>query len=65
VYAESVRVNLFFIRDDVLEGQNYRFKNINEVEKIYKAPNYGQGPNGGHQADPLEREYLEVFIVPF
>ncbi len=63
VYAESVGVNLFFIRDDVLEGQNYRFKNINEVEKIYRAPTYGQGPNGGHPADPIERKYVESSLI--
>ena len=34
IYAESVGMNLFFIRDDILEKSHLTFKNMNEVEKI-------------------------------
>jgi hypothetical protein len=57
VYAEANGVNLFFVRDDLLNEQS-SFKNINEVEKIYRYPTYGKGPNGGHPADYKHREYL-------
>jgi hypothetical protein len=58
VYADSAGVNLFFIRDDILKEKNIAFKNMNDVEKIYRPPTYGKGPNGGHRADPRNRSYL-------
>lgn len=58
VYAEKEGVNLFFIRDDLLEKQNLHFKNTNDAEKIYRHPTYGNGPNGGHRQDPRNRAYL-------
>ncbi len=58
VYADSAGVNLFFVRDDLLEGCPDSFKNINDVEKLYHLPTYGKGPNGGHRQDPKNRVYL-------
>ncbi len=58
VYAENNGVNLFFIRDDILEEKSLQFKNINDVHAIYRTPKYGIGPNGGHAADPKQRKYL-------
>lgn len=60
VYADKRGVNLFFIRNDVLENCPYVFKNINSVEKIYKPPGYGRAPDGGHLSDPLNREYIRA-----
>ena len=41
VYQESCGVNLFFIRDDILRQTGIKFKNVNDVSKIYKAkPKY-------------------------
>jgi hypothetical protein len=57
VYAEANGVNLFFVRDDLLNDQ-VQFKNLNQVEKIYRYPTYGKGPNGGHPADYKHRDYL-------
>lgn len=57
IYAESVGVNLFFVRDDVLQECHLQFKNTNEAEKIYRYPAYGKGPNGGHRQDTKHREY--------
>ena len=66
VYAEKNGVNLFFIRDDLINRLNedgVAFKDINDVEKIYSYPNYGPygwGPNGGHHADELNRPYVSA-----
>ncbi len=37
IYEESETINLFFIRDDILESSKIKFKNVNDVAKIYKA----------------------------
>jgi hypothetical protein len=58
VYHESSGTNLFFIKDTILEQANVQFKNINDVEKLYRKANYGNGPNGGHRADFRNREYF-------
>lgn len=58
VYAEKAGVNLFFIRDDLLEKHHLKFKDMNDVEKIYRIPTYGNGPNSGHRKDPKNRSYL-------
>jgi hypothetical protein len=57
VYAENTGANLFFVRDDLLENQNFCFKNVNDIYKLYKKPTYGIGPNGGHCQDPLNRSF--------
>ncbi|HSX11232.1 MAG TPA: hypothetical protein VLF94_05925 [Chlamydiales bacterium] len=36
VYAEQSGVNLFFVRDDLLQNGEISFKNRNEVEKLYR-----------------------------
>jgi hypothetical protein len=58
VYAEKAGVNLFFVRDDILKEKNLCFKDMNDVEKIYRRPTYGTGPNGGHAQDKKNREYV-------
>jgi hypothetical protein len=58
IYADNRGVNLFFIRDDVLKTSGISFKDTNNVEKIYKLPRYGTGPNGGHVSDPHNRDYI-------
>ncbi len=58
VYADKGGVNLFFIRDDILEENNLHFKDVNDVAKIYRTPKYGTGPNGGHPQDVKNRKYL-------
>lgn len=35
VYQESAAVNLFFIRNDVVEATGIKFKNMNDVSKLY------------------------------
>lgn len=58
VYADKVGVNLFFVRDDIIERNRLHFKDMNNVEKIYRAPSYGKGTDGGHKPDPKNRGYL-------
>lgn len=58
VYAEKRGVNLFFIRNDLIDSIPYVFKNINRVSRIYRTPKYGMGPRGGHVEDPLFRQYV-------
>lgn len=58
VYAEKTGNNLFFIADDVIEKNQLQFKDVNDVEKIYRYPKYGAGPNGGHPEDTKHHEYL-------
>ena len=59
VYSDANGVNLFFIRDDLLTA-DIQFKHMNEVEKIYRYPTYGKGPNGGHPEDYKQRAYLSA-----
>ena len=59
VYAKNRGVNIFFIRDDVLEHSGVVFKDTNCVEKLFKHPvNVGSGPNGGNLPDPYRRVYV-------
>lgn len=60
VYAEKMGVNLFFVRDDLLESAEDKFKNVNEVSLLYMSPKYGTGPNGGHPQDPFNRPYTSA-----
>jgi len=60
VYADNCGVNLFFIRNDVLNKSPVTFKDINNVNQLYKPPRYGKDPNGGHCADRFNREYLKA-----
>lgn len=61
VYAENTGTNLFFLRNDVVErlekDKGISFKNINNVEKLYRRPTYGKGVSGSHPADPHGRTY--------
>lgn len=58
IYADEAGMNLFFIRDDLLKEKKISFKDINNVEKLYRVPTYGKGPNGGHREDIKHREYV-------
>ena len=56
VYVENNGVNLFFIRDDVLDfvekNMRIKFKDVNNIEKLYKPPFYDK------KADPKNREFV-------
>lgn len=59
IYAENSGRNLVFVRDDLIR-EEIQFKNINHIEKIYRAPKYGTGPNGGNPEDHKHRYYLST-----
>lgn len=63
VYSNKKGVNLFFVRDDVLSSVPSQIMNVNDVAKIYNTPKYGNGPNGGHLPDPLNREYTSSSMI--
>jgi hypothetical protein len=58
VYCENKGVNAFFIHNDIIQHKQLKFMNMNDVEKIYKYPKYGNGPNGGHIPDLHNRMYI-------
>lgn len=56
VGVSNMGVNLFFIRDDVVEKHDC-FYNMNDVKALYKTPKYGHEPcgdNGNHTQECLE-----------
>lgn len=66
VYAESKGVNLFFIRNDIIDeckAKGIQFPSINDVIAIYHRPKYGNAPMGdhmgGHPQDHLDRAYTD------
>lgn len=63
VYAEKRGVNLFFIRNDILKKSKengIEFLHANDVNLIYRYPDYGKGPNRGHRADQFNRKYKKA-----
>lgn len=60
VYVENRGVNLFFVRDDILENGTIQFLDQNIVALLYKAPHYGLGPRDGHVQDPHFRPYVKA-----
>lgn len=63
VYANHKGVNLFFVKDSVLYTSNYTIKNINNIKSIYRTPKYGKGPNGGHDEDKFNNEYIDTMSI--
>lgn len=58
IYCDKNGVNCFFVHNDIISQKNLQFKNIGDIEKIYRPPTYGNGPNGGHTQDPDNRPYI-------
>jgi hypothetical protein len=52
VYQESNAINLFFIRNDVLEASGACFKNQNDIEKLFNCPSWRIERNGGILNNP-------------
>ena len=57
VYCNTNGVNCFFINNDIISSKNLDFKNLGDIEKIYRKAQYSCGPNGGHPQDPYNRKY--------
>jgi hypothetical protein len=51
-------VNCFFLHNDIIKKNNLNFLNFGNINKIYKPPKYGNGPNGGHIEDKYNRKYI-------
>ena len=58
IYCDNIGVNCFFIHNTIIKNKNLLFKDIGNINKIYKPPKYGSGPNGGHSSDFKNRKYL-------
>jgi hypothetical protein len=58
VYCNNNGVNCFFIHNSIIQNKNISFKDMGNVEKIYKTPKYGCGPNGGHYQDNQNRPFV-------
>ena len=58
IYCNDNGANCFFVNNVLILEKNLNFKNIQDIEKIYKPPKYGYGPNGGHRQDPYYRKYI-------
>lgn len=58
VYCNKNGVNCFFIHNDIIKNKGLQFKNLGDIEKIYKPAGYGNGPNGGHSRDPYNRQFI-------
>lgn len=58
IYCNKNGVNSFFIHNDILKNKELKFKNMGDIEKIYKPARYGRGPNGGHKKDPYNRIFI-------
>ena len=56
IYCENNGVNAFFIHNKFFGKAT--FLNCGNVERLYKYPKYGHGPNGGHRPDTLNRCYV-------
>jgi hypothetical protein len=63
VCCDSMGVNAFFVRDELLGQRPGLILNCGDVENLYQKPKYGTGPNGGHQQDPENRKYMSFSQV--
>ena len=51
-------LNLFFVRDDVLQQNDLIFKEMNNVEKLYRRPAFSEGLDGSNPQPPKNQEYV-------
>lgn len=58
IYADKTGSMLFFLRDDLIYEHNLLFKDMNDVERLYRMPTYGEGPDGGYKQDKKNRAYF-------
>jgi hypothetical protein len=58
IYCNKNGVNCFFVRNSLIKEKELHFKNINDIEKIYRPATYAKGPNGGHPQDRFNRRWV-------
>ena len=54
VYTENKGVNAFFIKNNYVD----KFKLYDNIDILYNAAKYGNGPNGGHIIDARNRNFV-------
>ncbi len=59
VYAEESGKHLFFVREDLIKNNALDFKNVNDVQKLYRHPSYEKA-QGKQRHDPKNRPYLSA-----
>lgn len=57
IYCNQNGVNCFLIHNRMLETRGLEFMHRNDVNALYKPPQYSVGPLGGHLQDPYDRKY--------
>ena len=58
IYCNNNGVNCFFLHNNIIKKNNLNFLNFGNINKIYRPPKYGSGPNGGHIKDKYNRKYI-------
>ena len=58
IYCDKNGVNAFLIHNDIIISKKLNFKDINNINNIYKPAKYGSGPNGGHPQDSKNRKFI-------
>lgn len=57
IYAEKTGHTLFFIRDDLIKNRQLAFKEMNQVEKLYRPATYSR------DTDPLNRPFTNAEVL--
>jgi hypothetical protein len=58
IYCDNKGVNCFFVHNDIIKNRNFEFKDIGNIDKLYKPPGYYCETNRGHSPDPHNRKYI-------
>ena len=58
IYCDTTGTNCFFIHNDIINNNKLHFKDMGDITQIYKPAAYGSGPNGGHNQDPHNRQFI-------
>jgi FkbM family methyltransferase len=54
IYTDKKGVNAFFVNNKYIN----KFINVDEINILYNSPKYGNGPNGGHNVDNRNRNFI-------
>ena len=58
VYCDKTGTNCFFVNNNIIKEKNLSFLHADDIQKLYRQPTYGNGPNNGHFQDPKYRPYI-------
>lgn len=62
IYADNAGANLFFLHNKIVKNGSVSFKDMNDVPKIHKPPNFFQ-QGVRHVADHMKREYTSSLKI--